>query len=155
MVLVLLVTRLTTLHSSGTHDWDCPMAILLALLAVPWGDGVSVDQWRSPSPIPPDTASPRYGFALWAPGVVMGLAFAVALGLFLGFFVFQGALWLPWVGWARSSRSCRLELGDAATADRVVRAHLPVSAAGRASAAGGPSASPVHPIATSSMTMRR
>jgi len=176
MVSALLVTRLTTLHSSGTHDWDCPMAILLALLAVPWGDGISVDQWRSPSPIPPDTTSPRYGLALWAPGVVMGLAFAAAayaklstsglewitggavryhfmedsdaaattwglwvagqpmvavavsgaavlfeatwvfanglrgpllrlaagaaaLGLFLGFWAFQGAFWLPWVGW--------------------------------------------------------
>jgi hypothetical protein len=175
LVGALLLTRLALLQSSGTHDWDCPMAILIALLIVPWGDGWSLDQQRRPA-VAADARDPRYGFAIFAPVFVMGLAFAAAayaklttsgldwvttgavryhfvedaedaattwglwvaarpavailvsgaavaleatwiaaialrgplprllaasaaLGLFFGFFAFQGALWLPWAMW--------------------------------------------------------
>ena len=77
MVAVLLLTRLSMLQSSGAHDWVCPMAILLALLVVPWGDGWSLDQRRAPS-VDPNDRDPRYGFALFVPVFVMGLAFAAA-----------------------------------------------------------------------------
>jgi hypothetical protein len=77
LVAAILLTRLALLHSSGQHDWVCPMAILLALLAVPWGEGVGVDRWRRPTGAA-DVPDARYGFALFAPGLVMGLAFAAA-----------------------------------------------------------------------------
>jgi hypothetical protein len=175
LVAALLLTRLAWLHSSGQHDWVCPLAILVSLLIVPWGDGFSVDQWRHPT-VDPEARDPRYGFALFAPVFVMGLAFAAAayakltigglawvttgavryhfvddaetaattwglwiaahpsvavlvsagavaleatwiatawlrsarlrllaaagaLSLFLGFYAFQGALWVPWMMW--------------------------------------------------------
>ena len=175
LVAALLLTRLSWLQSSGMHDWVCPMAILIALLIVPWGDGWSLDQRRKPT-VDPNARGSRYGFALFAPVFVMGLAFAAAayakltvsgvawittgavryhfvedaesaattwglwiaahpavamafsaaavtleaawfvsvwlrrpalrlvaasaaLSLFLGFYAFQGALWLPWVMW--------------------------------------------------------
>lgn len=175
LVASLLLTRLTWLHSSGQHDWVCAMAILICLLPVPWGDGLSIDQWRHPT-VPATASDPRYGLALFVPSLVMGLSFAAAayaklsvsgfawvttgavryhfvedaenavttwglwvaahpaiavalsaaavllegtwiatislrrpaprllaaaaaLGLFLGFLLFQGLLWLPWMMW--------------------------------------------------------
>jgi hypothetical protein len=53
------------------------MAILISLLIVPWGDGWGFDQWRRPT-VGADTLDARYGFALFAPVFVMGLAFAAA-----------------------------------------------------------------------------
>jgi hypothetical protein len=171
-VVSLLANRLTTLHFAGGHDWICSVAILLALVAVPWGDGFSIDARGRPAPAP----STAYGYAVWAPGVILGMAFAAAgysklyesglawittgavayhfvedasaapvtwglwiaahpplpiflsagavftelavlplvligrswsrwlalglsLCLFSGFYLFQGALWLPWVMW--------------------------------------------------------
>ena len=78
LVAALLLTRLAWLQRSGGHDWLCPMAILVSLLPVPWGDGVSIDARRSATPVPPNTRSPMYGLAIWAPAVVMGLAFCGA-----------------------------------------------------------------------------
>jgi hypothetical protein len=70
-----IVARLVTLQSSGGHDWICPIAILLALVFVPWGDGFSLDALRRR---PSGEASIAYGFAAWAPGVILGMAFAAA-----------------------------------------------------------------------------
>jgi hypothetical protein len=77
LVAALLLTRLAWLQSSGVHDWVCPTAILLTLLIVPWGDGSSLDQWRKRT-VPPDARDPRYGFAIFAPVFIVGLAFAAA-----------------------------------------------------------------------------
>jgi hypothetical protein len=174
LVALLLADRLAWLHVSGGHHWVCPMAILVSLLAIPWGASSSLDARRAARPAPGDERSPLYGLAVWAPAVVMGLAFCAAayaklstsglawitggavryhfvedaeaaattwglwiasrpavsivfaagavaleagwilgivarrpgvrlavglaaLSLFLGFYVFQGMLWLPWV----------------------------------------------------------
>lgn len=79
MVGGLLLTRLAWLHSSSMHSWICPMSILLALVVVPWGQGNGFDRWRHTRQgrVLPD-ASPAYGFAIWAPGVILGMAFAAA-----------------------------------------------------------------------------
>jgi hypothetical protein len=54
------------------------MAILVSLLAVPWSDSSAFDVRRSSRPLTPETRSPFYGLALWAPALVMGLAFCAA-----------------------------------------------------------------------------
>jgi len=69
-----------TLHTSH-HVVSALHVALVCLLVAPWGDGWSVDgwlrQWRgSVSPVP----GRRYGFAIWAPGFVLGIAFLAAAG---------------------------------------------------------------------------
>jgi hypothetical protein len=71
---VLTVHVLVVLQHKSAHDWGLPLVVLWALACVPWGEGAGVDSWRRSSP-----AEPRnYGFAVWVPGVLVGLAFAAA-----------------------------------------------------------------------------
>lgn len=53
---------------------------LVCLLAAPWGDGWSVDaawrRWRGGTAV--GVPSRRYGFAVWIPGFVFGVAFLAA-----------------------------------------------------------------------------
>lgn len=67
-----------TLHTSH-HVVSALHVALVCLLAAPWGDGWSVDAWvrgwrRSASP----SHGRRYGYAIWAPGFVLGIAFLAA-----------------------------------------------------------------------------
>jgi hypothetical protein len=65
----------TTLQG-GSHAIVSLAMTLVALLPSRWGDGLSVDAWlrRRPAPAP----SRRYGFSIWAPGFMLGIAFAAA-----------------------------------------------------------------------------
>lgn len=67
------VLTLIVLESRGAHGLGLPLLTLLGWLAVRWGDGLSVDSqlWRqSVDPKP----SVVYGFAIWWPGLTLGLA---------------------------------------------------------------------------------
>jgi hypothetical protein len=74
LVPVLLIHATLLLVRRGVHDWDLPIVTLIALLAVPWGAAPSVFNLRSDS----SQTSRAYGFAVWLPGLTIGLAFAAA-----------------------------------------------------------------------------
>jgi hypothetical protein len=73
-VCVLTAHVFVVLQHKSAHDWGLPLVVLWALATVPWGEGIGVDSWRRSSPAPPR----NYGFAVWVPGAVIGLAFAAA-----------------------------------------------------------------------------
>jgi hypothetical protein len=60
----------------GSHASSSLAMALVALLPSRWGDAVSVDAWlrRGPSREP----SRMYGYSIWTPGFVLGVAFAAA-----------------------------------------------------------------------------
>lgn len=74
LVTVLLTHVTMLLLRRGVHDWDLPIVTLLALLVVPWGDAPPVFRLRSYS----GETSRAYGFAVWLPGLTIGLAYAAA-----------------------------------------------------------------------------
>ena len=74
LVTVLLTHATLLLVRRSVHDWDLPIATLLALLVVPWGDAPPIFNLRSHS----GETSRAYGFAVWLPGLTIGLAFAAA-----------------------------------------------------------------------------
>jgi hypothetical protein len=79
LVAAVFINRLIDLQERGTHDWDLPMLTLIALTIVPWGDGFSLDARRRRSqPDRSSEAGPRYGLAIWIPGLMIGLALAAA-----------------------------------------------------------------------------
>jgi hypothetical protein len=54
---------------------------LVALLPSRWGDALSIDAWRRRArggDIAPPPASRQYGYSVWAPGLVLGVAWAAA-----------------------------------------------------------------------------
>ena len=60
----------------STHPHGTLMLTLLALLPSRWGDSLSVDaRLRRTRPLPP---GPRYGYSVWVPGLIVGVAFAAA-----------------------------------------------------------------------------
>lgn len=73
LVTVLLTHATMLLVRRGVHDWDLPIVTLLALLVVPWNDA----RFRA-GPEPGRPASRAYGFAIWLPGLTIGLAFLAA-----------------------------------------------------------------------------
>ena len=77
LVAVLLTHATMLLVRRGVHDWDLPMAALLGLLVVPWSAAPPLTTlWRTRDEDgPPQRA---YGFAIWLPGLAIGLAFAAA-----------------------------------------------------------------------------
>lgn len=63
-----------TTHDS-THPHSTLGLTLVALLPSRWGDRLSIDSWRRRE----DSASgKRYGYSMWVPGLVCGIAFAAA-----------------------------------------------------------------------------
>jgi hypothetical protein len=77
LTVILTLHVLTVLLRRGwVHDWILPMTTLWALLVVPWGHAPSLFRVRSA----PDTqpGSRVLGFAIWLPGLTIGLAFAAA-----------------------------------------------------------------------------
>ena len=61
---------------NSTHPHASLVLTLVALLPSKWGDALSVDAWlgrTAPSP-----AGPAYGYSVWIPTVVFGVAFAAA-----------------------------------------------------------------------------
>jgi hypothetical protein len=67
-----------TLHTSH-HVVSALHLALVCLLVAPWSDGWSVDAWmrtwRGSAARPPGR---RYGYAIWVPGFVLGVAFLAA-----------------------------------------------------------------------------
>ena len=80
LVSVLLTRAMVLLLRGGVHDWGLPLVTLLALLIVPWHHGPPV--WRLRRQAHGEGAGHRisraYGFAVWLPGLTLGLAFAAA-----------------------------------------------------------------------------
>jgi hypothetical protein len=81
-------------YGSVSHAWAPHAILLVALLIVPWGEGLTVDEWlrrrrgRSPRAGPP---GPRYGLSVWLPGLVLGTAWlAAALSKLVG----SGLAWV-------------------------------------------------------------
>ena len=76
---VLGITFYTVATRRG-HDWIMPMLTLWALLPARWGDGLSVDvvlrTWRGAHA--PGLRGKTYGFAVWLPGLTLGIALAAA-----------------------------------------------------------------------------
>lgn len=69
-----LTLTLVVLEDRGTHDLGLPLITLLGWLTVPWDDTPSLwSPWRPGGP-----ASRRYGFAIWWPGLTLGLALLAA-----------------------------------------------------------------------------
>lgn len=65
----------------GGHDWLLVAAVVPALVVVPWGDGLSVDELirrrRGHDPRA-ERVGQRYGFGIWLPGVMLGIALLAA-----------------------------------------------------------------------------
>ena len=80
LVAVLLMHAMVLLLRRGVHDWDLLLVTLLGLLVVPWHHAPPV--WRLRRQGRGEDAGNRtsraYGFAVWLPGLTLGLAFAAA-----------------------------------------------------------------------------
>jgi hypothetical protein len=88
LVVALSLRTLFILLQAGAHDWGTPLLTLWALLVVPWNEapppfaalrrngGESVRGSASGDVV--SERSWRYGFAVWLPGLTLGLAFAAA-----------------------------------------------------------------------------
>jgi hypothetical protein len=73
-LILLTVHVLVVLQHKSAHDWGLPLVTLWGLAVVPWSGGLGVDGWRQPR----RTRRGDYGFALWFPGLMIGLAFLAA-----------------------------------------------------------------------------
>jgi hypothetical protein len=79
LVTVLLLHATTLLVRRGVHDWDIAIVTLLGWLVVPWGSAPPLWQIvRSGASSASPIVSPAYGFAIWLPGLTLGLAYAAA-----------------------------------------------------------------------------
>ena len=80
LVTVLLLHATILLVRRGVHDWDVAIVTLLALVIVPWGSAPPL--WslgaRLRSTSGETSVSRLYGFAVWLPGLTLGLAYAAA-----------------------------------------------------------------------------
>jgi hypothetical protein len=68
---VLTAHVLVVLQHKSAHDWGLPLVTLWGLAFVPWDHGIGIRR-RSPA------GAANYGFAVWFPGLMLGLAFAAA-----------------------------------------------------------------------------
>jgi hypothetical protein len=86
LVSAIFLRTLIILQQAGAHDWGTPLITLLGLLVVPWNDPPPIYQsWTHDRPLTgrgqrsaPADGSVAYGFAIWLPGLTIGLAFAAA-----------------------------------------------------------------------------
>ena len=62
------------LQHKSAHDWGLPIVVLWGLMVVPWGAALTLLPLRGRG----DTRERRYGFAIWFPGMMIGLAFLAA-----------------------------------------------------------------------------
>jgi hypothetical protein len=71
-----IVWAFVAVSFDSTHPHSTLILTLVALLPSRWGDGVSIDRWLKP---PRDRATERqYGYSVWVPGLIVGVAFAAA-----------------------------------------------------------------------------
>jgi len=90
-----IVWAFVAVSFDSTHPHSTLMLTLVALLPSAWGDAFSVDAWRRRTRTPRLRSGPerqskgthesagraagtRYGYSVWAPGLVLGVAFAAA-----------------------------------------------------------------------------
>jgi hypothetical protein len=75
-----LVWAYIAVSLSSTHPQSILVLTLVALLPSRWGDGVSIDAWRSANAgrSIARAAGSRYGYSVWVPVLVFGVAFAAA-----------------------------------------------------------------------------
>jgi predicted DCC family thiol-disulfide oxidoreductase YuxK len=65
--------------AQGSHDWDLPLVVILCLIGMPWGDGVSVDDTiRRLRQKPRPERKTVYSLAIWLPGLLLGSAWLAA-----------------------------------------------------------------------------
>ena len=62
-------------YTDSTHPHSTLILALVALLPSRWGDAMSVDAWRG---VARPTYGPAYGYSVWVPCLVFGIAFAAA-----------------------------------------------------------------------------
>jgi hypothetical protein len=76
-----IVWAFVAVSFDSTHPHSTLILTLVGLLPSRWGDGFSIDQWLRPGlkRSPPDEAASRnYGYSVWVPGLIVGIAFAAA-----------------------------------------------------------------------------
>jgi len=71
-----IVWAFVAVSFDSTHPHSTLILTLVALLPSRWGDGFSIDRWMRRSP--GGAASRQYGYSVWAPGLIVGIAFAAA-----------------------------------------------------------------------------
>ena len=72
-----IVWAFVAVSFDSTHPHSTLILTLVALLPSRWGDGFSIDSWVKRSP--QDEATRRnYGYSVWVPGLIVGIAFAAA-----------------------------------------------------------------------------
>ena len=72
-----LVWAFVAVSFDSTHPHSTLILTLVALLPSRWGDGLSVDRWLRPARTVRE-AGRQYGYSVWVPGLVVGVAFAAA-----------------------------------------------------------------------------
>jgi hypothetical protein len=72
-----IVWAFVAVSFDSTHPHSTLILTLVALLPSRWGDGFSIDRWMKRS-VPDAAASRQYGYSVWAPGLIVGIAFAAA-----------------------------------------------------------------------------
>ena len=78
MLACVTALALAMLEYGSVHHLGVPLISMLGWLTIRWGDSLSLDRLRTHAP-PPDAApSAVNGFAIWWPGLVVGLALATA-----------------------------------------------------------------------------
>lgn len=61
------------------HDWDLPLVVIVCLIGVPWGDGLSVDDMvRRFRGKPAPERKSVYSLAIWLPALLLGSAWLAA-----------------------------------------------------------------------------
>lgn len=78
VTLGVLTHALVVLQSSGVHNLGMLAVTMLGLLVVPWGDGLSLDTRLARSTRRTDRSPHEYGFAIWLPGLTLGVGFLAA-----------------------------------------------------------------------------
>jgi len=73
-----LTHALVVLQSSGVHNLGMLAVTMLGLLVVPWGDGLSLDARFARSTRRTGRSTHEYGFAIWLPGLTLGVGFLAA-----------------------------------------------------------------------------
>ena len=80
VVSMMFINVLMILTRTGGHDWGLPIVTLIVMTIVPWNEAPPLWQLRRSWAAygAPHLASRVYGFAVWIPGLMVGLAFAAA-----------------------------------------------------------------------------
>lgn len=73
-----LLWAFVAMSIASTHPHSPLVLAIVALLPSRWGDALSIDAWRGKERGPGQTSGRVYGYSIWVPGLVFGIAFAAA-----------------------------------------------------------------------------